>query len=409
MIAIEEQAFADSESLLSVTVPPSVTSVASDAFIGCTNMEFVFFMGDRPEALNISEDNTVVQFPSNVYVIANSDTSGWLDANGTATPFCGAPVYMSTVLDGYTDEQGIYYTVNSSACTAIVGNKSSVNDNAINSSGAQIIDVKIPDFVTHNGIPPKVVGFDRYAFYGNKQLESITFGAFIGEEETDECPAIWDCTFRNTERLTSITVNEDPNNATPPYTDIDGVLYGHMIVYNPQFEYTGDASVTMQGNDGKDIVIGGDKEDKEKESFPSRLLKYPEGKTDFEFTVPDGVTVIERYAFAGNPYLEEVTLNNVNVIGSHAFYNVTNLVELIGAYQIVYLEDSAFENTRIRRFNFCESLVGMGSRAFFGTRLSGDIQLPFNITYIGERVFGRCTGITSFEFLKAGETNSSGA
>ena len=48
-----------------------------------------------------------------------------------------------------------------------------------------------------------------------------------------------------------------------------GVLYGHMTVYNPNYEYTGDASVTMKGNNGEDIVIG----DEEAEVFPSRLIK----------------------------------------------------------------------------------------------------------------------------------------
>lgn len=50
------------------------------------------------------------------------------------------------------------------------------------------------------------------------------------------------------------------------------------------------------------------------------LLLYPLGKTDKTFVVPDGVVFIGNYAFYGNEYLEEITMNgDLKSIGVFAF------------------------------------------------------------------------------------------
>ena len=391
---IDSEAFANRENLKLVIVSSTITSIHSNAFDNCPELQYIYFYGDRPIVHGSDK------FPSGAIVIVDKNSKNW------GISLCGSTVYTATVLTGNYDDQNIYYTPDELNSTAIVGQKTSVEDSAVNSSKTEVADVVIPDFVTYEGIPYKVIGFDRYAFYGNKRIETITFGAFIGEGETTVNPAIWDCTFRDTERLTSITVQEDPDNPKPPYTDIGGVLYGHMIAYNPQYEYNGETSVTMSDSKGDPVVYG----DEEAKIFPSRLIKYPSGKTSASFKIPDNVTVIERYAFAGNPYLSSIDLNDVNVIGSHAFYNVTGLTTLVdNNYQIQYLENSAFENTRITHFNFRESLNGIGGRAFYGTCLNGAIRFYTNINYIGERAFGRCTDITSFGFVDGSLKNKNGS
>ncbi len=56
------------------------------------------------------------------------------------------------------------------------------------------------------------------------------------------------------------------------------------------------------------------------------LVAYPSGKTDKTYTILDKTVRIEAYAFANNPYLEDVTVaRTVKSIGDGAFYGNTSL------------------------------------------------------------------------------------
>ncbi len=342
-----------------------ISDIEAGAFWGCTAS--VYFVGD---AITVSEKDIEVEnqttkytnaFDGTCYVIVNNDATGWGDL------FSGAKVYKSEELIGYQDQNGIYYTIDLDNGTAIVGKKSNVDDESlVNTSGATAKDVVIPDFVTYNDRLYKVVGFDRYAFFGNQTAEKIKFGVFIGEGQSEDVPAIWDCTFRNINNLTAIITENNPY-----YRTENGVLYGSPLI-----------------PEGEAVVF-------------TRLIKYPDKKNNSEFEIREGVTVIENYAFAGNSNLQSIDITTVNVIGSHAFWNCTSLVELQGNYQLHDVGDSAFENTSIKLFKFGESLSTIGVRAFYGSKLEGNkgnININDNITYIGESAFGRCDEIKSFAF-----------
>jgi len=50
------------------------------------------------------------------------------------------------------------------------------------------------------------------------------------------------------------------------------------------------------------------------------LIRYPQGKNDLKFTVPDGVTDVCERAFEGCPHLKEVVISDsVQFIGGYAF------------------------------------------------------------------------------------------
>ena len=337
-----------------------ISSVAAGAFGGCDAQ--VYFVG---APITVSDG----AFDAGSYVIVNVG-AGW-DEIETAG---GARVYRSAVLNGYTDGQGIYYTIDTEKNTAIVGKRSDTLDNAVNTSMASGDSVVIPEFVTYNDRLYKVVGFDRYAFYSNKSLSTVHISRFIGEGQTAQAPAIWDCTFRNTDALVSITV--DPENEY--YGSRAGVLYGNPIVY---------------GDDDQRVF--------------TRLIKYPENREAPSIALPDGVeegreyrvTVIESYAFEGNKHLTEITLGKVNVIGSHAFANCVRLENLIGEYQLHDIGDSAFENTLLKEFKFNDALASVGTRAFYQTALSGNIKINHSISHIGASAFGGCTEIESFSIV----------
>ena len=357
VVKIETGSLAGSDGVTSVTVSETVTEIETGAFVSSEDLESIFFLGDMPTLTPVSE--TAALADAGVYVIVNHTAKNW------GAKFGGATVYVSEVLNGSHDANGVYYTLDESARTALVGKKSQEGDNAFNTSQSKAMNVVIPNFVTYNDQPYKVTAFDRYAFYGNKFVETVSFGRFVGEGQTEAIPAIWDCTFRDTDNLRSITVSSE--NAS--YSSSGDVLFGSPLT--PE--------------EGETVFV--------------RLLKYPEGKTEKSYVVPVGVTVVESYAFAGNPFLRTVTLNGVTVIGSHGFYNVSELTTLLeGSYQIQALGDSAFENTSLTEFYFAESLGTIGARAFYNSDLTGKIEINSNVVTIGENAFGRCVGITEFSF-----------
>jgi len=366
VIGIAPSAFEQETDIATVTITTptaenagGITSIGANAFKGCTAQ--IYFVGDA------IADVAAGAFDAGSYVVVNQGTEGWSEK------LDNAKVYSSAILTGNQDKNGVYYTVDLKNNTAIVGKKSSLNDEEItvNTSNATLREVVIPTFVTYNNRLYKVVGFDRYAFYGNKLMESVEFGRFVGEGQSEELPAIWDCTFRNTERLQAITVHAE----NPDYKSVSGVLYGNPLT--PE----------------------------EDEAIFTRLLKYPEGKTDASFTPASKVTVIENYAFAANEYLTGITLTDVNVIGSHAFWNCTALKDLFGSYQIHSIGDSAFENTAVQAFQYSETLANIGVRAFYNSGLVGPQLINHNVIFIGDGAFGRCTEITAFAFHDYSDTD----
>lgn len=110
------------------------------------------------------------------------------------------------------------------------------------------------------------------------------------------------------------------------------------------------------------------------------LIKYPAGKTDRTFVVPDSVENIERYAFEGAVNLEKIVMNdNVTEIGEYAFENCTSLSDItlssdctsLLAYtffncsslknielpdSVGYISDCCFENTSLERINIPTAL-----------------------------------------------------
>lgn len=107
------------------------------------------------------------------------------------------------------------------------------------------------------------------------------------------------------------------------------------------------------------------------------LLAYPQAKTDKSFSVPNGVSTVYSYAFAGNPYLTQVYFNQ-SLTGidnpSNTWFNGG-----IGAY--------AFEGcTALAQVEFAEGVqvatsststsVAIGSAAFRGCTALTSISIP---------------------------------
>lgn len=147
-------------------------------------------------------------------------------------------------------------------------------------------------------IPANVCMYEK-AFVDMTSLERVVLKSYTDTYGTYSAENIFGNTFINCPSLKEFVVDEDDSN----YMTIDGVLYS---------------------KDGE------------------TLIKYPAGKTDKTFTIPDSVEYIDSYAFECASNLESIY--NVPNAGEHTFANCTSLKNIEFSSEMKYLDISAFYN-----------------------------------------------------------------
>jgi len=108
----------------------------------------------------------------------------------------------------------------------------------------------------------------------------------------------------------------------------------------------------------------------------SVLHTYPAGKKG-NFTIPNGVTSIGDWTFAGCRGLTGVTIpNSVTTIGGCAFSACTSLTSV----------------------TIPNSVTNIGEWAFAGCTRLTRVTIPNSVTSIGGGAFAECTSLTSVTF-----------
>lgn len=276
-MSIPDYAFTGYDKLKTVVMPATVSEIGDGAF-NCYNLVYAEFLGDAP-SIGADAFNTDRYNDNGFVIYYHENTSGW------SSPIWD--VYYAACVEDFSDysvldednrnSQGVLFTLNESAKTAVVGDGSN-NSNNSGYYGAQRGAVVIPDAVTKNGTIYNVIGIGPNAFSGNRHVTSVSIGTGV--------TSILPSAFTGCPELESITVSEE----NEYYRSIDGVLYDAGALY---------------------------------------LYVYPGGKADESFTVPDTVQTIGSYAFYDNEHIRTLTVGrNVTAIYDEAFCGLTNLSEI---------------------------------------------------------------------------------
>ena len=357
LATIPSYLFEDCTALRHVTIPGSVTEIGYGAFISCDTLKTVTFTGtvDAWNEVTIRGGNTALT--NAAITFSGSELSGnlcgekvtWTLENGVLTISGEGQMYA------YNDKDQLpWYESRYDITEVIIENGvTNICDYAFDGY-VYLAQITIPGSVTTIGrsafescwaltaveIPYGVTEIDRYAFCDCEGLASITlsdsvttigFGAFqdCGNLKSFEIPAgvtsIAHQVFTDCTRLAYITVDE--NNTV--YSSIDGVLLS---------------------KDQKTLVL------------------YPEGKTDLEYTVPDGVTHIGDSAFYGCTQPVSVILpDSVTHIGDDAFMWCSGITNLHLGGGVTHIGAYAFSMcTGLASIFIPDSVVNIGSNAFFG-------------------------------------------
>ncbi|MBQ3015220.1 MAG: leucine-rich repeat protein, partial [Clostridia bacterium] len=122
-----------------------------------------------------------------------------------------------------------------------------------------------------------------------------------------------------------------------------------------------------------------------------------------EVTIPatvEGYPVVElRETFNEHKSIKKVILpEGLKLIGEHAFYFATNLINVNIPSTVTEIGDSAFAGcSRLSGVSLPEGLVKLGSLAFHSCSAITELKLPASLTSIGSYAFAYCSKLTSVE------------
>lgn len=118
------------------------------------------------------------------------------------------------------------------------------------------------------------------------------------------------------------------------------------------------------------------------------LLRFFAADTDVEYSIPDGITVIEPHAFQSAKKIKKLTVpSSVISIGSGAFQDMPDLVEADFCGSLDAMEDGLFQGCkRLKSIVWPNNLRTIGCNCFFESGLE-DFPIPDTVEEIGSYAF----------------------
>ena len=333
--SIEIWAFNSCTGLTSITIPNSVTSIGNGAFEYCTGLTSITIpnsvtsIGDR--AFNSCTGLTSINVASgnNYY----SDNNGVL-FNKKKTELIRYPEGKSQT--SYTIPNSVT-SIGDGAFRDCTGLTSITIPNSVTSIGDGAFEYCTG--LTSITIPNSVTSIGSYAFDGCTGLTSITI--------PNSVTSIGSYAFNSCTGLTSITI---PNSVTS--------------IGNGAFEYcTGLTSINVASGNNYYSDNNGVLFNKKK----TELIRYPEGKSQTSYTIPNSVTSIEYSAFRNCTGLTSITIpNSVTSIGEGAFAGCTGLTSITIPNSVISIGDLAFYDcTGLTSITIPNSVISIGDLAFY--------------------------------------------
>jgi uncharacterized repeat protein (TIGR02543 family) len=307
--SIGASAFWGASSLTSIVIPNSVTSIADSAFSGASSLTSINVESGNSHFSSVDgvlynkTQTTLIRYPEGITAVTFSIPNSVTSIEGFA--FEGSSSLRSIVIPnsvtniGYLAFEGVS---NLRSINVESGNSHFSSVDGVLYNDTQSTLIKYPEgksAITYT-IPSSVTSVLQYAFSGARSLISIVIPHSVSYIDP------W--AFYGATGLIIINVESGNSN----YSSVDGVLYNKT---------------------------------------QTTIIKYPNGNSAVNFTIPDSVTSI----------------------GDYAFYQAINLTNIM----------------------IPNSVTSIGNYAFFGASNLSSIEIPNSVTSIGYFAFSRASSLTS--------------
>ncbi len=329
------QSFYNCSSLTSVTIGDSVTKIGDYAFSYCRSL-------------------TSVTIPNSVTTIGDDafrNCSSLTEFRGKYASEDGRCLIIDGTLNSFAIGCGATeYTIPNSVTT--------VGEYAF-SDCSSLTSVTIPDSVTTIG---------RYAFYDCYSLTSVTI--------PDSVTTIGDNAFYWCSSLTSVTIPDSVTTigdyAFDGCSSLTSVTIPDSVTEIGDFVFAGCRNLRefngkYASEDGRCLIIDG------------TLTSFaPAGLT--EYTIPNSVTTIGRYAFYDCDSLTSVTIpDSVTTIGEYAFYYCSSLTSVTIPDSVTTIGDYAFDGCHSLTSVYCKAVTPPttdGPMLFYNNASDRKIYVP---------------------------------
>ena len=335
---IASRAFYNCKGLTSIVIPNSISSIGSDAFLGCDNLNAVYIT-DIKEWCSISFSSMY----SNPLVIAHD-----LYLNNEQIENLVIPNFVTEIAD-YAFAGSSFISV------AIPNSMETIGESAFQEcyslNGVYISDIEAWCRIFFFNYLSNPLCYSHHLYMNGEEIKDLVVPNSITK--------INNFTFEECYGLTSLTI---PNNVTSIGNEAFAGCSGLTSLNIPN-------SVTSIGNGA---------------------FEGCSGLTSL--TIPNSITTIDEFVFSGCSGLTSVTIpNNVTSIGFTAFGSCSGLTSVIIPNSVISIGNEAFGGcSGLTSLTIPNSVTSIGDYAFSSCSSLISVTISNRATSIGEGAFGSC-------------------
>ena len=348
---IDYSAFADCNNLYEIEIPQGVVNIGEKAFARLDHLKNI----DIPDS--VTNITTLAFYRCNGLVSVQVPESVTAIKNGT---FRECNNLKKVILnEGITGiEQYAFYDCELLEEISMPGTVTTVGNSAFYRC-KNLKNIEIPEGVTK---------IDGSAFIFCSSLEQIKLPqslVSIGSGAFDNCTSLISVelpdnaiissdTFKECKNLSDIVISDTNNN----YIVKNGILYNKNI---------------------------------------TRILCYPAGIKDTEFSVPDTVKTIGDFAFYGAKVLESINIpDSVTNIGTDAFGECSGLKEVVIPDSVTSMGEAVFYKcTSLEKVKLSVNITSPNPAVFQYCSSLKEVVLPESMKFISFFMFSYCKEITN--------------